>query len=54
MRLTGRIDQLNLNPSKSYDSPYLSMMHGEDKAVISYPGHEDLVLDFSSNEKREE
>lgn len=39
-------ETLNLNPAKTYDTPYLSMVHGESKAVISYPGHEDLTLDF--------
>jgi hypothetical protein len=40
---------VNLNPHKTYDSPYLSMVHGEDEAVITFPGHEDLVLEFSRN-----
>ena len=37
---------VNLNPEKTYDSPLLSMVHGTKKAVISYPGYEDVVLDF--------
>jgi hypothetical protein len=37
---------VNLNPAKTYDSPYLSMMHGSNKAVIKYPGYEDVVLEF--------
>jgi hypothetical protein len=37
---------VNLNPAKTYDSPFLSMAHGAHKAVITYPGHEDLVLEF--------
>jgi hypothetical protein len=39
--------KVNLNPSKTYDTPYLSMEHGESKAMISYPGYKDLTLDFS-------
>jgi len=38
---------LDLNPKETYSSPYLTMVHGTDKAVIKYPGHDDLVLDFS-------
>lgn len=37
---------VNLNPAKTYDSPYLSMEHGTTKAVIRYPNHKDEVLDF--------
>ena len=37
---------LNLNPPKTYDSPYLSMMHGSSKAVIKHPGYRDVVLEF--------
>jgi len=37
---------LNLNPENTYDSPYLKMKHGTVKAVISYPGFEDVVLEF--------
>ena len=37
----------NLNPPRTYNSPYLSMDHGSDIATISYPGHDDLKLDFS-------
>ena len=37
---------INLNPAKTYDSPFLSMDHGGSKAVISYPGHKDLVLEW--------
>ena len=29
---------VNLNPTKTYDSPYLSMVHGTDLATVSYPG----------------
>jgi hypothetical protein len=39
---------VNLNPTKTYDSPYLSMVHGEDIATISYPGYTNLVLDFDA------
>jgi hypothetical protein len=38
---------VDLNPAKTYDSPYLSMVHGEDTATFSYGAHSDLVLDFS-------
>jgi hypothetical protein len=37
---------VNLNPAKTYDSPYLSMNHGESLATVSYPGYPDLPLDF--------
>jgi hypothetical protein len=39
-------NRVNLNPAKTYDTPYLSMVHGESRAIISDPGHEDVVLDF--------
>lgn len=38
--------KVNLNPMKTYDTPYLSMVHGESQAVISYKGYKDLTLDF--------
>lgn len=37
---------VNLNPVKTYDSPYLSMVHGTDLATVSYPGYENLLLNF--------
>ena len=37
---------VNLNPAKTYDSPYLSMEHGSNKAVIKYSGYDDVVLEF--------
>ena len=37
---------VNLDPPKTYDSPYLSMEHGSNKAVIKYPGYNDVVLEF--------
>ena len=37
---------VNLNPPKAYDSPYLSMEHGSNKAVIKYPGYDDVTLEF--------
>lgn len=37
---------VNLNPRKTYDSPFLSMEHGQSKAVIHCPGYKDEVLDF--------
>jgi hypothetical protein len=39
---------VNLNPAKTYDSPFLSMAHGQDKAVLHYPGYKDEVLEFGS------
>jgi hypothetical protein len=41
---------VNLNPPKTYDTPYLSMEHGSTVATIRYRGHEDRVLDFSEKE----
>ncbi len=35
-----------LNPAKTYDSPYLSMTHGTDLATVSYPGYQNLLLNF--------
>ena len=37
---------VNLNPPENFNSPFLSVEHGSSKAVIRYPGHEDLVIDF--------
>lgn len=42
---------VTLNPPKTFDSPFLSMVHGSSKAVIRYPGHEDLELDLQSESK---
>lgn len=39
--------EVNLNPPRTFDSPFLSMEHGSSKAVIRYPGHKELVLDFT-------
>lgn len=33
-----------------FHTPFLSMKHGENMAVIHYPGHKDVVLDFGSRE----
>lgn len=38
--------ELNLNPEYTFHSPFLKMKHGTNKAVISCPGHEDVVLEF--------
>lgn len=38
---------VSLNPDQTYDSPYLSMVHGEEVATVSYPGYADLELNFS-------
>jgi hypothetical protein len=43
-RINGTV--VNLNPPKTYDSPFLSMMHGSSKAKILYSGYKDEVLDF--------
>ena len=40
--------KVNLNPTETYDTPYLSMIHGESKAIISYKGYKDLTLDFTN------
>ena len=47
-RTTPRVNgtTVNLNPARTYDSPYLSMVHGTDLATVSYPGHENLLLNF--------
>ena len=37
---------VSLNPAKTYDSPYLSMVHGTDLATVSYPGYDNLLLNF--------
>ena len=37
---------VKLNPAKTFDSPFLSMEHGSSKAVITYPGRKDFVVDF--------
>lgn len=37
---------VDLNPAKTYDSPYLSMTHGAEVATFRYTGYPDLVLDF--------
>ena len=39
--------EVNLNPANTYDYPYLKMRHGSDVATISYPGYNDLVLNFA-------
>jgi methionine-rich copper-binding protein CopC len=37
---------VNLNPAKTYDSPYLSMTHGTNLATVSYPGYDNLLLNL--------
>ena len=37
-----------INPPTTYNSPYLKMKHGEEEAVISYPGYKELVLKFNN------
>jgi hypothetical protein len=46
-RINGQ--QVNLNPEDTYHSPYLTMKHGENKAIISYRGFEDVVLNFDGS-----
>jgi hypothetical protein len=38
--------KVNLNPTKTYDTPYLTMEHGTSKAVIRYKRYKNLALDF--------
>lgn len=38
---------VNLNPTKTYDSPYLNMQHGQQTVTVSYGSYDDLVLDFN-------
>ncbi len=47
-KITPRVNgtTVNLNPTKTYDSPYLSMVHGTDLATVSYPGYQNLLLNF--------
>jgi hypothetical protein len=45
--------EVNLNPPKTFDSPFLSMVHGSSKAVITYPGHKEVALDFRSPDNSE-
>jgi hypothetical protein len=35
---------VNLNPAKTYHSPYLSLVHGEEIATVSDPGRPDLIV----------
>jgi hypothetical protein len=37
---------VDVNPTKTYDSPYLNMVHGEETATFSYGGYPDLELEF--------
>ena len=37
-----------INPPTTYNSPYLKMKHGEEDAVISFPGYKELVLRFNN------
>ena len=39
--------EVDLNPNKTYDSPFLQGYHGLNEVTLSYPGHNDLKLDFS-------
>ena len=43
-RINGRA--IDLNPARTYDSPYLVMEHGSDLAIVRHPKHKDLALDF--------
>jgi hypothetical protein len=44
-RINGK--ELNLNPPKTHDGPFLSMVHGEQTATIRYAGYEDVLLNFA-------
>jgi hypothetical protein len=35
-----------LNPNRTYDSPYIKMDHGASAVTISYPGSQELTLNF--------
>jgi hypothetical protein len=37
----------SVNPTKTYDSPYISGTHGQDTVTLSYGSHPPLVLDFT-------
>ena len=36
----------DLQPAKTYDSPYLNGWHGEDLVTVTYPGYAPIELDF--------
>jgi hypothetical protein len=36
-----------VNPTVTYNSPYLKATYGQDQVVVSYPGYTDMVLDFN-------
>jgi hypothetical protein len=38
---------VNLNPSKTYNGPYLTGDHGSDQMTVMYPGQPNLNLDFN-------
>ena len=44
-------ERLNLNPAKTYDFPYLTMMHGEVTATIRYSGYADLTVPSVAGKK---
>ena len=37
---------VNLNPPNTFNSPFFTMKHGSNKAVIKYRGYDDFVLKF--------
>jgi len=39
--------EVDLNPIKTYDSPFLQSYHGQNEVTLSYPGYADVKLDFS-------
>lgn len=39
---------VDLNPAKTYESPFLNAYHGLNTMTISYPGYPDLRLDFAN------
>lgn len=45
-------ETINLNPEYTFSSPFLKMKHGTNKAVISYPGFDEVVLEFLGGQAR--
>ena len=41
---------VDLNPAKTYESPFLNAYHGLNTMTISYPGYPDLRLDFANHD----
>ena len=41
---------VDLNPAKTYESPFLNAYHGLNTMTISYPGYPDLRLYFANHD----